>query len=78
MVLVHNLVDLFAGAAVDSLAVDHQRLYWSNEKEKVLYSVDKRSGQGLVRDEVGDIKQIIAYGSHLQPLPGMLQLFACN
>ena len=62
-----------AGLPPDSLAVDHQRLYWTKRGEGVLISVDKATGGSLVRETLADIEEILAYGAHLQPLPGTIR-----
>ncbi|CAG5115203.1 unnamed protein product, partial [Candidula unifasciata] len=51
------------------LAVDHLRVSWYNQTEGKLYSVTKAMGDGLVIHDVGDLQDIVAYGSHLQFLP---------
>ena len=66
----NSIID--AGLPPDSLAVDHQRLYWTKRGEGVLISVDKATGGSLVRETLADIEEILAYGAHLQPLPGMI------
>jgi hypothetical protein len=50
------------------LTVDHSHIYWYNNAEKLLYIMDKQSGV-LSHKPMTDIKDIIAYGTHLQPLP---------
>ncbi|KAL8573555.1 hypothetical protein ACOMHN_047826 [Nucella lapillus] len=51
------------------LAVDHLRVYWYNSSEGRLYSVHKATGGNLHRQDLADVKDIVAYGRHLQPLP---------
>ncbi|XP_059177002.1 proto-oncogene tyrosine-protein kinase ROS-like isoform X2 [Physella acuta] len=53
------------------LAIDHLRVSWYNNSEGKLYSVNKISGQGLIKKELSDVLDIKTYGSHLQPLPDL-------
>jgi hypothetical protein len=63
---------LFAGLPPDSLTVDQDRLYWTNDAQQVMMSVDKRTGLDLVTDETSSpVKNILAFGDNLQPLPGL-------
>lgn len=51
---------------------------WYNQTEGRLYSVSKTTGEVLVVREIDDVKDILAYGSHLQPLPGLCFFFNCS
>ena len=56
------------------MAVDHQRLYWYNKEQGRMYSCNKQTGEDIMNETVTDVQemqQILAIGSHLQPLPGM-------
>ncbi|XP_035828604.1 proto-oncogene tyrosine-protein kinase ROS [Aplysia californica] len=57
------------GLPPDLLAVDHKRVTWYNTTEGRLYSISKSSGQGLIVQDLPGVQDILAYGSHLQPLP---------
>ena len=59
-----------AGLPPDLLAVDHLRVYWYNTSEGRLYSVNKETGRSLQTQNLPGVQDIIAYGRHLQPLPG--------
>lgn len=55
--------------------MDQERLYWSNEAQKVLFSIDKGAGQNGEQVEPtletqGDVGNLLIYGEHVQPLPG--------
>lgn len=58
------------GLPPDLLAVDHLRVYWYNTSESRLYSVNKDTGRSLQKQDLPGVQDIIAYGRHLQPLPG--------
>ena len=59
------------GLPPDSLTVDQDRLYWSNDAQQVMLSIDKRTGLDLVTDRsTSQHKNILAFGDNLQPLPG--------
>jgi hypothetical protein len=62
---------LLPGLPPDSLTVDQDRLYWSNDAQQVMLSIDKRTGLDLVTDRsTSQHKNILAFGDNLQPLPG--------
>ncbi len=66
-------VYMLSGLPADSMAVDHQRLYWYNKEEGMMYSCNKLTGADMMNETVSDVRemqQILAIGSHLQPLPG--------
>ena len=50
--------------------MDHLRVYWYNKSEGRLYSVNKDTGRGLQKQDLQGVEDIVAYGRHLQPLPG--------
>lgn len=52
------------------MTVDHKRVSWYNKTEGKLYSVMKATGEDMVVHDV-QLVDILAYGSHLQPLPGL-------
>ena len=56
----------------DSLTVDLDRLYWTNKEKASVNSVLKDSGSDFITEHVKDAPSIIAYGKHLQPMPGIL------
>ncbi|GFR72269.1 tyrosine-protein kinase receptor [Elysia marginata] len=59
------------GLPPDLLAVDHMRLSWYNKGQGRLYSVlkDAPSDRRLLTKDMAGVKDIIGFGSHLQPLP---------
>jgi hypothetical protein len=66
------------GLPPDSMTVDQERLYWSNENQKVLLSIEKNATGAEPRVEATqtDISQVMTYGNHVQPMPG--KPFLCN
>ncbi len=63
------------GLPPDSLAVDYQRLYWSSNEHGAVFSCNKSNCVDIKKQILQNVKgkglqQILAYGSHLQPLPG--------
>ncbi|XP_014675063.1 PREDICTED: protein sevenless-like [Priapulus caudatus] len=58
-----------AGLPLTSLTVDTGRVYWSNAGQGALYSVDKRTGGTLQREQVDGVKNVKAFGKHIQPYP---------
>lgn len=53
--------------------MDHLRVYWYNKQTRKLYSVNKNTGRDFIQQSIPDVQDIVAYGDHLQPLPGMSQ-----
>lgn len=53
----------------NSLTADRSRIYWSNQRDSKIYSVNKMDGKDFLTYNVNNVKKIVAYGSHLQPLP---------
>ncbi|XP_025097919.1 proto-oncogene tyrosine-protein kinase ROS-like isoform X4 [Pomacea canaliculata] len=51
------------------LAVDHMRVYWYNQREELLYSVNKSTDSKPRFQHLPRVQDIIAFGNHLQPLP---------
>ena len=75
--LILDLGPVCIGLPPDSVAVDHQRVYWSREKDSILHSVLKKTGEGYFSRQVvpssakgGHMIQVLAYGMHLQLMPG--------
>jgi hypothetical protein len=60
----------FAGLPPDSLTVDSKRLYWVNKAAGLINSIDKKNGLNFVSERIQDIQAILAFGPHLQRLPG--------
>jgi hypothetical protein len=71
-----------AGLPPDSLTVDQDRIYWTNDAQQVMMSVDKRTGLDLITDRTqSPVKNILAFGDNLQPLPGqcsVIQSLRCQ
>ena len=59
-----------AGLPPDSMAVDMHRLMWTNVSLGVLNSVDKYTGANFSSTTSDNTQDIVAWGQHLQPLPG--------
>ncbi|GAB1609056.1 proto-oncogene tyrosine-protein kinase ROS-like isoform X2, partial, partial [Argonauta hians] len=59
--------------SLNSLTTDHVRVYWSNRNRKDdttnIYSVLKNNGKDLRVNHMSGVNKIVAFGSHLQPLP---------
>ncbi|CAI9740160.1 proto-oncogene tyrosine-protein kinase ROS-like isoform X2, partial [Octopus vulgaris] len=59
--------------SLNSLTTDHSRVYWSNKNNNGnnnnIYSVRKNDGKDLRKNQVSNVNKIVAFGSHLQPLP---------
>ncbi|CAC5423207.1 unnamed protein product [Mytilus coruscus] len=56
------------GFPPDSLTVDHSNIYWYNKTEKLLYIMDKQTSI-VTTKRIGEVHDMIGYGTHLQPLP---------
>lgn len=71
MHFIHFLVcHITAGLPASLLAVDHMRVYWYNQREELLYSVNKSTDSKPRFQHLPRVQDIIAFGNHLQPLPG--------
>ncbi|XP_070569168.1 proto-oncogene tyrosine-protein kinase ROS-like [Ptychodera flava] len=60
-----------AGLPPDSLTVDHRSVFWTNNLEGVLNSIDKEDGGNFQTQSINDVSSVIAYGDNLQPMPGI-------
>uniref|UniRef100_A0ABM0LYR5 Proto-oncogene tyrosine-protein kinase ROS-like n=1 Tax=Saccoglossus kowalevskii TaxID=10224 RepID=A0ABM0LYR5_SACKO len=60
-----------SGLPPDSLTVDHQSVYWTNDIQGLLNSVDKDSGDNFQSHDATGISVVLAYGSNLQPMPDL-------
>ena len=58
------------GLPPDSLSVDGKRLYWTNEAQGIVGSVDKVTGDDFRAQSVDGVSFVIAFGDNLQPYPG--------
>ncbi|CAG2239895.1 Tyrosine-protein kinase Btk29A,Tyrosine kinase receptor Cad96Ca,Discoidin domain-containing receptor 2,Tyrosine-protein kinase receptor TYRO3,Putative neurotrophin receptor LTRK 1,ALK tyrosine kinase receptor,Tyrosine-protein kinase ABL2,Tyrosine-protein kinase abl-1,Tyrosine-protein kinase receptor UFO,Macrophage colony-stimulating factor 1 receptor,Leukocyte tyrosine kinase receptor,Tyrosine-protein kinase receptor Tie-1,Receptor-type tyrosine-protein kinase FLT3,ALK tyrosine kinase receptor homolog scd- len=56
------------GFPPDSLTVDHSNIYCYNKTEKLLYIMDKQTSI-VTTKSLGEVHDMIGYGTHLQPLP---------
>ncbi|XP_052809891.1 proto-oncogene tyrosine-protein kinase ROS-like isoform X2 [Mya arenaria] len=57
------------GLPASHMTVDHVNLYWYHSDSSTLYMLDKETG--MVRStSLPHVTDILAFGSHLQPLPG--------
>jgi len=68
------MTGMSTGLPPDSMTVDQDRLYWTNDMTSFINSVDKRTGLDLVSDVAGSASNILAFGQHLQPFPGKQSL----
>ncbi|KAL5011108.1 hypothetical protein ScPMuIL_013413 [Solemya velum] len=61
------------GLPPDHLTVDHLNVYWYNKSEEILYVLD-RASQTVSLTPMSGVTDIMAYGTHLQPLPDSMCL----
>lgn len=54
------------------MTVDHVYIYWYQALSNKLYILDKVSG-AMSTTVLHGVTDILAFGPHLQPLPGMIK-----
>lgn len=59
------------------MTVDHVYIYWYQSASNKLYVLDKVSGT-MSTTTLQDVTDILAFGAHLQPLPGNSQKLFCR
>ena len=61
---------LLVGLPPDSLTVDRDRVYWTNESTAFINSVNKRTGLDHAYYDARSANNLLAFGDNLQPFPG--------
>ena len=53
------------------MTVDLDRIYWTNRNKRAINSVLKANGTHFIQEKTsGAPSMILAYGDHIQPMPG--------
>jgi len=58
------------GLPPDSVTVDRDRVYWTNERTAFINSVNKHTGLDHAYDVARSANNLLAFGDNLQPFPG--------